>query len=758
MPRLWWVGFACLTVALLVGCQDAPPPGEIADAGNSGNPGEETTVAKTPGQGIVKPALPIQENVDSFDGNWVLTPNFSGQNVHFWLFRLTPGENGDWTVNSLATAEIPGQNGPVSVNLEAGKVEIDGSKIKLSARMVNPKAQIKEALVDFEGELRDGIVAGNLFLADTGVLAPTRLLPTDAETLSDYAEATISEGAAEFQKAGSEPDPARGILSVAKSRPASPASLDAYNLVFKGIVQWNLTEAEVKDAVANYQTTLDRWGPRLRGFAEINAGQELAQARKHIDLAQELLDSGEKQLGDSKLGIPALNSGRLNLRIARAVLTISGKDAEAAAKAFDDTKELLTTQPFHPELLWAAAEYTEKQEKIDDAITYYRTIVAMPLLERMALASRLGLLPGDPTPRSSLIKLWTKQHGSEEGLKEAVFETYDQQLAELFGKIREKAPELPAADAGNRVVLMEVFTGTACEACVAADLAADILRGSLPTSELVVLNYHNHVPAPDPLVNGDSEERATSYQAQGTPMVFVNGVNIPNVGGYFLPEMIESSYRQLLPAFDHFLKTSTDIVITASAEAADGNLSVHVSVEGVPEEQLADVRLRLALAEENVEFSAPNGIRRHGMVVRTMLGGPKGISAKQGKLKFSLPMPLAEIKLRQLGYLHSYEQGKRMQFPKKPVELKPLHLVAFVQRVGNGVDQQGKPVLMQGEILQAVQVPVTGELVYPEFDLNPTPGTPSGDADRKPAETKDDPPPPKATEEKPASKKETDSE
>jgi hypothetical protein len=284
----------------------------------------------------------------------------------------------------------------------------------------------------------------------------------------------------------------------------------------------------------------------------------------------------------------------------------------------------------------------------------------------------------------------------------------------------------------------------------------------LPPAELVVLNYHNHVPGPDPLTSTDSEERATFYQVQGTPAVFINGAPMPNVGGFFLPEMIEGSYRTLLPAVDHFLKTSTDVAIDAKAEAADGKLKVEVSVNGLAENVLPNVRLRLALVEENVEFTAPNGIRRHSMVVRTMLGSPKGISAKQGALKYSLPdMPLAELKARQLGYLYSYEQGKRMQFAKKPADLKPLHLVAFVQveqpvmplTEKSSETQEKKaneapvqPLHLRGEILQAVQVPVTGELVYPDFE--PPPGTATDDAESKPADAKDDTPDP-ATDEEP---------
>ena len=372
-------------------------------------------------------------------------------------------------------------------------------------------------------------------------------------------------------------------------------------------------------------------------------------------------------------------------------------------------------------MLWSTAEYAEKHEKTDEAIAYYRTIVALPMLERMAVSTRIGLVAGDELPHMSLEKLWKAKEGTEETLKAAVAETYTQQVGELFAKLKETDAEFPAVDAGNRIVLAEVFTGTACEACVAADLAVELLHDNLPSTELVVLNYHNHVPGPDPLTSLDSEERATFYQVQGTPAVFVNGAPIPNVGGFFMPEMIEDSYKRIRMGVDFFLKTSTEIVITATAEAAEGNLAVNVAVEGILEKELSNVRLRLAIVEENVPLNAPNGIRKHPMVVRTMLGGPKGISAKQGALKYSLQkMPLAELKARQLGYLRSFEEGKRIKFSKKPADLKPLFLAAFVQNE------------MTREVLQAVLVPVTGELVYPEINFDPPAEKPAGD---QPAET-----------------------
>src|SRR5262249_39195134 len=62
----------------------------------------------------------------------------------------------------------------------------------------------------------------------------------------------------------------------------------------------------------------------------------------------------------------------------------------------------------------------------------------------------------------------------------------------------------PAAFAGrkgksDRVVLVELFTGAQCPPCVAADLAFDAVGKSFKPSEAILLQYHLHIPRPDPL-------------------------------------------------------------------------------------------------------------------------------------------------------------------------------------------------------------------------------------------------------------------
>ena len=67
--------------------------------------------------------------------------------------------------------------------------------------------------------------------------------------------------------------------------------------------------------------------------------------------------------------------------------------------------------------------------------------------------------------------------------------------------------------------MVELFTGSKCAPCVAADLDAAALEVTWPMSHLIVLRYHEHVPGPDPLRNADSEARFGYYNGKGTPTV-----------------------------------------------------------------------------------------------------------------------------------------------------------------------------------------------------------------------------------------------
>lgn len=731
--RIAAVSLACL---LLTGCQDSKPAAPTAEgSGEGSNPAAGTEgkgdASQAPGQQAVKPPVPVLGDAESFEGNWVLAPYMERRFPNFWLFRLAPSEEGPWTMDALYTLPMMGQFKPADL-------KIDGDSIQFDVQITNPKAQVKQATLKYEGRLQDGKVLGNLLFTDTGLVAPAQLLPTDVDSLEGFQEFAFVEGAAEVDEASKKPDPGRNLWEIAKARPSSPLAVEVYGFLFSQIHQWNFKDEDIQKMADDYSQAVSRWGNRLQGISEINAGSALARAKKSLDVADAFLTAGEKRLGELKLAEGMMKSGRLYLRIARDVQAITGKDEAAAATAYADLQELNKELAYtRPDLLLTTAEYAEKHDQKDAAIQQYLTLVAMPLLEKLALTSRMGLVAGDPTPTSALKALWTEKHGSVDGLREAVVETYKTGLEQVFSQVKEKLPPFPEAnpDGKQRVVLTEVFTNTFCEPCVASDLAVELLIQTQPEDRSIVLCYHQQNPGPDPLSSSDGEDRATSYNVQGTPGVYVCGAQIGGTGGLFGAEFLLQSYARLRQPIDHFLQQPSEIKLELKANVADDTLTVDVApVTGIPEEELGNVRLRLAVAEEVVDYRAPNGIRQHPMVVRTLLGGNKGVAAKQKELKYHLAMPVAELKRRQLAYLIQYEHGKRMKFPTKPAEMKKLRLVAFVQ------SEKTK------EILQAAWTPVTGEWEYPEFKFEEHDGHDhsSDDAaektsDEKPAESKSAP-------------------
>src|SRR5207253_3318789 len=67
---------------------------------------------------------------------------------------------------------------------------------------------------------------------------------------------------------------------------------------------------------------------------------------------------------------------------------------------------------------------------------------------------------------------------------------------------------------GDRRVLVELFTGAQCPPCVAADVAFDALAKTYKPNDVILLEYHLHIPRPDALTNADTEERQGFYEKE----------------------------------------------------------------------------------------------------------------------------------------------------------------------------------------------------------------------------------------------------
>jgi hypothetical protein len=176
----------------------------------------------------------------------------------------------------------------------------------------------------------------------------------------------------------------------------------------------------------------------------------------------------------------------------------------------------------------------------------------------------------------------------------------------------------------ERTVLVELFTGAQCPPCVAADVAFDALEKTFKPTEAVLLQYHEHIPGPDPMTNPDSESRLSYYRAEGTPMVFFNGREGAEGGGNLDDGQAKyQEYRDVIEA--QLEKPASPLKLTVSAVRKGNTIQIGAEVSDL-EAAGEKVRLRLALVEEKVEYTGRNLLTAHSHVVRTMPGGAAGVA------------------------------------------------------------------------------------------------------------------------------------
>jgi thiol-disulfide isomerase/thioredoxin len=245
----------------------------------------------------------------------------------------------------------------------------------------------------------------------------------------------------------------------------------------------------------------------------------------------------------------------------------------------------------------------------------------------------------------------------------------------------------------DRVVLVELFTGAQCPPCVAADLAFDGVEKTYKPSDVILLEYHEHIPGPDPLTNPDAEARLRYYgdDIEGTPTILFDGK--PKAGGGGGVGNAKDKYGDYRDAIEAQLEKPPKAKLKATATRKGDKIDIQAEVSDL-EKPGEKVRLRLALVEDQVRYLGGNQVRLHHRVVRALPGGAAGLALKEKTGKQTASVDLEELRKKLNKYLDDF--GKRSPFPdsKRPMDLKKLSVVAFVQ------DDDSK------EILQATQAEV----------------------------------------------------
>ncbi len=725
-----WVSVLLVLCWLGVGCNSGSKPTTEV---NNTDPAGKASVAES----AANKGFKDRTNVESYPGNWavVITQQIPDQrgaptfrDLYITLIQIEMGTDGP-TVKVLASLE----NAP---KFESESITIEDQKCVITLKANgNPFV--------FRGSLGEGAVRGTVALPGNGV-APAYLRPTDETEYRPqvWDPTPPAFGGDLLVQAFQQKDLPGAVFRVAEELKGTPLSVEAYSGVFNRLQAFpNLDEAGLRAAGKAYLASAEMWGPLMVTQARVNLALSAASVRRFPQVALDWLDELEAQADEeTKTGLAEpIQAARYQARIDLALIALKGTDKDAQAKANATLEELLPVQRYNPEVLYALGIYASQHEQPDRAIEHLGDIAALPLLEGMWERARVGLPPGDLKPRDELLKLWEAKHGNLDAFDVFLKETYNKRMAELAETVQKKGPALPDDVAeGTHGVLVELFTGAVCPPCISGDVALGIVEHDFPAPRLIAIRYHQHIPGPDPLANQDGEDRFSYYEGQGTPYAVIDGLATPNPGVGGMLQHVERAYSVFRAGVDERLKVKNDVQLIVSATVVDGELNVEAEATGWPEE-LKSLRLRLALVEDKIEYLAPNGMRTHERVVREMIGGPKGIGIKAGKLKQSTQTPLVELRQRLTDYLEQFESNRSVDFPIKPLALKPLSVVAWVQN-----DETR-------EILQTVIVPVSGDLPDPPA-ATPAPAPPET---KKPAEVKPDEPKRESSKEDAAQPKKT---
>jgi hypothetical protein len=237
-------------------------------------------------------------------------------------------------------------------------------------------------------------------------------------------------------------------------------------------------------------------------------------------------------------------------------------------------------------------------------------------------------------------------------------------------------------DKSDRLVVVELFTGSQCPPCVAADVAFDAGIDTYKGNDVAFLEYHLHIPGPDPMTNKDTEARAQFYAVNSTPTVFVDGKKGPAMGG---PKNVmdaggnkfggKVSYEKLTGSINDQLETKSQAKLELKAERDGDTITIQANAADVKKDA-KDVRLRLVLVEEVVRYPGGNGQRLHHHVVRDLPGGVDGKAVEDGSAKVEAKVDLDKLRKSLEEYLASHAG---FSDDSRPLDLKHLKVVALLQ-------------------------------------------------------------------------------
>ncbi len=258
--------------------------------------------------------------------------------------------------------------------------------------------------------------------------------------------------------------------------------------------------------------------------------------------------------------------------------------------------------------------------------------------------------------------LWSKLRGTMDG--------FDARLEEKWRELPFHPESFaPAGEWKGKTVLAELFTGSECPPCVAADLGFDGLLEAGAPRYVAVLEYHLPIPRPDPLMNPATRKRQDYYGVSSTPSTFFDGENKSSGGGG--KERAELKFKQYAGAIGTRAAGTPEVALGVVAARQDGLVRVDLTMDKIVPGAAYD----LALVEKEVRYRGSNGIVFHKMVVRDFaVVTPAGLTARA-------VFDLASSESRAVAHLEDFEKEQAFRFKEKITAIDPsrLAVVFFVQ-------------------------------------------------------------------------------
>ncbi len=627
----------------LIGCDSSGKSGKAPLAGKSG---ADSTSGNTKGES--------GESLE-WPGLWRIEMTDEGIVHEFGIVKLEPASQANQFLVQTQTLESNYDRAVLSGS------QVEGERINLRFDG-GPDLEFS-----FEGTKGNSEVKGSLHIKGLHV-STMRMVKVEKDVLDGDPNGVPMEGLEVFAKLVGSPDGEDGLRDFIQQYPDNPIILKAYSGL-AGFAQ--LRKAPVEEVKKLHEELLEqaqRWGGLVVPRASFEFGRYLGRLEYFPELAREYLSEFEKALTSE-----TPKSWMIDLAAARATLGFH-------AEVIKQLGPLLEQEPENREARYTLSLAYEKSGDNDSALKGYLELAAMPLMDQLLKSSLEGTKT--ETLMDTVTRLWNAKHGNTNDLERALDAEF---LTASDKKIPERSGKSGFSEK-SRAVLVELFTGTACPPCVAADVAVAGIQDRYPSPEVIVIRHHLHIPAPDPLAVAEGEIRFNSYlqgdaffqqhpEAVGTPSLFVNGILASGIAGVGL-DGADQSYERVQEILSPMLRDTTDVKIALEATRSADKIQVKAAAAGA--EFSANCRLHVLLVEDDLHFAAPNGIRVHDAIVRAYCNGAEGTAPVDQKLEFSSEISLSDVSGSINKYIAKIEEKSGRIFALPP-KLEKLRIVAFVQ-------------------------------------------------------------------------------